>query len=49
MCAIGLNLNFIIKRVIFLAQNLKNAIFGAVDNFKHASNQKRRAGCFLEI
>jgi hypothetical protein len=33
---------------VFLAQIIKNAIFGPVDNFKQASKQKRMVGCFLE-
>jgi hypothetical protein len=40
MCVLGLSLHFVIKRIIFWRKNFKNAIFGAMDNFKQASKQK---------
>ncbi len=41
-------LNFRIKR-IFFGTNLKNVVFGPLDNLKQASKQKRMVGYFLEI
>ncbi len=49
MCVFGLSLNFIIKRIIFGAQNLKNTIFGPVDHFKQASEQKNPVGCYHKM
>jgi len=49
MCVLGLNLHFVMKRIIFMLKIKKNAIFGTMDNFKQASMQKRMVGCFLEI
>ncbi len=49
MSAFRLSLHFVIKRIIFRLKIFKNAIFGAMDNFKQASKQKRMVGCFLEI
>ncbi len=38
MCILGFkSLKFIIKIIIFFAQNFKSAIFGPIDNFKQTS------------
>jgi hypothetical protein len=44
MCILGFkSLKFIIKIIIFFAQNFKSGILGPIDNIKQASKQKKNS------
>jgi hypothetical protein len=47
---LDLSLNLNNKTTLtFWHKILKNAIFGPVDNFKQANQEKSMVGCFLEV